>query len=203
MSIYNILSPNSLNLFCDSYTVKKIKIANTSDGNNYTQLLQNKNGTIALLSDVVDTQNYYASLTKNSEDQSADISVTTSYQLINIVPDAVSISLLSNFEKVTSGDPLQVTGLKYIGTANKKFRVTFSCSLAGTNILINTIRLYKNGSELNFFANTTTYAIDETNIIILDCMLELAPNDKLELYIKSTSNLTVNIYCPSFQIMAV
>lgn len=203
MSIYNLLSSNNLNLFCESNTVKKVKIANSSDGVAYTQQLQNKNGTIALLSDVSDTQNYYASLTKNTDAENAQITVDANYQLVNITPDASSISLLSNFEKVVAGEPAEVTGLKYIGTVNKKFRITFSCSLAGTNQYINTIRLYKNGNPLNYFGNTTTYSISETNTTILDCILELAQNDILYIYIKSTASLNVKIYCPSFQITSV
>lgn len=204
MSLYNLIESNNLNLLSESQTIKKINISNSTDGNSYTQLIQNKNGIIALNSDVDSISDYYASLTV---DTSLFVVVgLPSTKLLTLMPltgngNAVEIS--SNFTSVQESS--YYVGWKYNGLINKKFIIILSAGINSDNGKDCTLNLYKNGIPTTFFticnAPINLPLLESINNVFLSCIIELANNDVLSIYQKSAVNQTLNIYSTSFKIL--
>jgi len=201
MSLFNLTKPNGFDLLAKSVRIEGVKIANATDNVSYTQQLQNKNGTIALIDDIIDSNSYYASLTINTSNASSNISSLTTFQQLPIIPIASAVVNYSNFSSVVSST--HILGLKYFGTASKKFRITFSMGIDSSNSKPIVLNLYKNGVATTCFC-TATPSSSEPAMFMLDIILELAVNDELTIYEKSiTLDQTINIYSPSFQIMGL
>jgi hypothetical protein len=202
MSVHDILEPNQFDLFCKSTTIEGVKIANTTDNVSYTQQLQNKNGIIALISDIVESNSFYASLTINNPNVSTPaITSLTTFQQLPIMPIASAVVNYSNFSSIVSST--HILGLKYFGTATKKFRITFSISIDGSNSEPIILNLYKNSVATTYFC-TATPASSSRATFILDFIMDLALDDEITIYERSdTITQDITLFCPSFQVMAV
>lgn len=195
MSVYNIIESNNLNLLSESHTIKKVKIDNTSDGINYTQQLQNKNGTIALNSDIIDSESNYGSIIALI-DTNYSFSSNISYQLLYFISTANSQILLSNFMALS--DHGFYSGLKYIGTTQKKLKFVFSSSITGIGSSV-TLDLRKNGTSLNNFVIINSFS--SPACCYMECIIDISNNDEIQLYHKSSNLQNISFKCPSFLII--
>jgi hypothetical protein len=201
MSIIHLIDPivgDSLdNIYVNSVSVQGIMI-NGATGP-FVQQLPNKAGTIALLSDIANNDAYYASLTYNANSSLGPISSATSYGGLTTTY-ANAVQTYSNFVVGPTGGG--IIGVQYTGTVAQYFKISFSVEMTSSGAYPVSLNLYRNGVA------TTCFCYCQTNssypvLLYMDIMLQLAPNDLLQVFQLSSTSQTLTIYNPSLQVFLV
>lgn len=132
---------------------------------------------LATLDDIPDTNRSYGEMYISSPANTTSVSSSSYKKASGTTADGA----LNDFTHSTNR-------LTYTGATTKRFRVSVDGKIVGGVAATITVGVYKNGDTLVRSEDTTTIVLVSEGSYGINCLVELATNEYVELFVKATTS---------------